>query len=387
MTDHGSGSHSGEKMSEAQRSIEEFWPEVMEDMQRIKHVEPGNQVLPLARIKKIMKLDEDVKMISAEAPLLFAKAAEIFIQELTLRAWLHTEDNKRRTLQRSDIAMAIAKYDQFDFLIDIVPREEIKPVRRDFETKSSTDDVQYYLQLAQQHQQALQGTSGTTTSGAGPSTSGTNIVQVQTSPVMTQQIIQQPHMTQQTQSVQAQTPQITTITSPTTQNIILTNPVTGTATMHTTTAVPTTANAITPTQMASTAQPFQLVQQVLTPSGEVTHIPIPLTQNQLNFIRSQMQLQGAAAAGATSHGGPQPIIIQAPQLQTAPTIIQAAPAGVFLNAAQVQQLQQHQQQQQQQQQHHHQAQTHIIQQSPTLVQQHHHHHHHQPQQQHQPPHE
>ena len=31
------------------------------------------QELPLARIKKIMKLDEDVKMISAEAPVLFGK--------------------------------------------------------------------------------------------------------------------------------------------------------------------------------------------------------------------------------------------------------------------------------------------------------------------------
>jgi len=40
-------------------------------------------------------------MISAEAPVLFAKAAEIFITELTLRAWLHAEDNKRRTLQVS----------------------------------------------------------------------------------------------------------------------------------------------------------------------------------------------------------------------------------------------------------------------------------------------
>ena len=59
------------------------------------------QALPLARIKKIMKLDEDVKMISAEAPMLFAKAAEMFIHELTLRAWIHTEDNKRRTLQVS----------------------------------------------------------------------------------------------------------------------------------------------------------------------------------------------------------------------------------------------------------------------------------------------
>ena len=38
-------------------------------------------------------------MISAEAPVLFAKAAEIFVSELSLRAWFHTEENKRRTLQ------------------------------------------------------------------------------------------------------------------------------------------------------------------------------------------------------------------------------------------------------------------------------------------------
>ena len=69
-------------------------------------------------------------MISAEAPVLFAKAAEMFISELSLRAWIHTEDNKRRTLQKNDISQAVAKYDQFDFLIDIVPRDEIKPTKR-----------------------------------------------------------------------------------------------------------------------------------------------------------------------------------------------------------------------------------------------------------------
>ncbi|XP_062550688.1 nuclear transcription factor Y subunit gamma [Armigeres subalbatus] len=350
----------GDKSSEAHRAIDDFWPQVMEDVKRIKHVEPGNQVLPLARIKKIMKLDEDVKMISAEAPLLFAKAAEMFIQELTLRAWLHTEDNKRRTLQRSDIAMAIAKYDQFDFLIDIVPREDIKPVRRDYETKPSTDDVQYYLQLAQQHQQALQSSSGSAANSAGPSTSGTNIVQVQAAPAVVSQQIAQPVV---------QAPPIATIATPT-PNIIITNPTSGTATMQT-----TTANAMAPTQMATTGQPFQLVQQVLTPSGEVTHIPIPLTQTQLNFIRSQMQLQSATNVATTAPTvAQQPIIIQAPQMQTTPTIIQAAPAGVFLNAAQLQQLQQQQHQQQ------HPQQTHIIQQPTVMHQQQHPHHH---QQQHQ----
>merc|ERR1712224_999173 len=55
-----------------------------------------NHQLPLARIKKIMKSDEDVRMIAAEAPVLFAKACEMFILELTLRSWIHSEENKRR---------------------------------------------------------------------------------------------------------------------------------------------------------------------------------------------------------------------------------------------------------------------------------------------------
>ena len=71
-----------------------------------------------------MKADPEVKMISAEAPILFAKGCDIFITELTMRAWIHAEDNKRRTLQRSDIAAALGKSDMFDFLIDIVPRED-----------------------------------------------------------------------------------------------------------------------------------------------------------------------------------------------------------------------------------------------------------------------
>ena len=58
-------------------------------------------------------------MISAEAPIIFAKACEIFILELTLRSWIQTEESKRRTLQRSDVAAAISKNDTFDFLIDI----------------------------------------------------------------------------------------------------------------------------------------------------------------------------------------------------------------------------------------------------------------------------
>lgn len=85
-----------------------------------------NHTLPLARIKKIMKADEDVRMISAEAPVVFAKACEVFILELTLRSWMHTEENKRRTLQKNDIAAAITRTDIYDFLVDIIPRDDMK---------------------------------------------------------------------------------------------------------------------------------------------------------------------------------------------------------------------------------------------------------------------
>uniref|UniRef100_A0ACB8FQL2 Uncharacterized protein n=1 Tax=Sphaerodactylus townsendi TaxID=933632 RepID=A0ACB8FQL2_9SAUR len=124
------GGFSAGANSDAQQCLQSFWPRVMEEIRNLTVKDFRVQELPLARIKKIMKLDEDVKMISAEAPVLFAKAAQIFITELTLRAWIHTEDNKRRTLQRNDIAMAITKFDQFDFLIDIVPRDELKPPKR-----------------------------------------------------------------------------------------------------------------------------------------------------------------------------------------------------------------------------------------------------------------
>ncbi len=47
----------------------------------------------------------------------------VFIEEITARAFIVADSNKRRTLSRSDIAKALGKSDQFDFLIDIVPRE------------------------------------------------------------------------------------------------------------------------------------------------------------------------------------------------------------------------------------------------------------------------
>jgi nuclear transcription factor Y gamma len=107
-----------------------------------------------------MKADPEVKMISAEAPIIFAKACETFITELTMRAWIIAEENKRRTLQRSDIAAALGKSDMFDFLIDIVPREDATPQhkrRPDYaEPQPGTQEQGHVPQPPQQQQQQPQ---------------------------------------------------------------------------------------------------------------------------------------------------------------------------------------------------------------------------------------
>jgi nuclear transcription factor Y, gamma len=112
-----------EKLS---NTLNNFWTEQLQQMRELGTAIPQTEQdfknhndLPLARIKRIMKSDEDVRMISAEAPVLFAKACEMFILELTLRSWSYSENNKRRTLQKEDIREAIQRTDIFDFLVDL----------------------------------------------------------------------------------------------------------------------------------------------------------------------------------------------------------------------------------------------------------------------------
>ncbi|XP_051991154.1 nuclear transcription factor Y subunit gamma-like isoform X8 [Xyrauchen texanus] len=248
----------GAGSSDAQQSLQSFWPRVMEEIRNLT-VDFRVQELPLARIKKIMKLDEDVKMISAEAPVLFAKAAQIFITELTLRAWIHTEDNKRRTLQRNDIAMAITKFDQFDFLIDIVPRDDLKPPKRQEEVRQSvapTEPVQYYFTLAQQ-----------------PGT-----VQVQG---------------------QQQGQQVATSTTLQPGQIIIAQPQQGQSapvTMQVGEGQQVQIVQATAQGQAQAAQPagqtMQVMQQIITNTGEIQQIPVQLNTGQLQYIRLAQPVTG-----------------------------------------------------------------------------------------------
>lgn len=68
--------------------------------------------------------------MSSETPVLFSKACELFIMELTLRSWLHTERSKRRTLQHCDTARAIMQDELLHFLVHAVP--PLNSIARDY---------------------------------------------------------------------------------------------------------------------------------------------------------------------------------------------------------------------------------------------------------------
>lgn len=59
---------------------------------------------------------EEVKMISWEAPIVSSKACELFIEELTRRAWMVTVQGKRRTLHKDDVASAVVVTDLFNLV-------------------------------------------------------------------------------------------------------------------------------------------------------------------------------------------------------------------------------------------------------------------------------
>ncbi|BAT96621.1 hypothetical protein VIGAN_08358800 [Vigna angularis var. angularis] len=113
------------QQEQLQQRVKTFWERQMKE---IKESSDLKNNLPLSRIKKIMKFDEDVKMVSSEATMLLGKACELFIMELTMRSWAHVEDDKRKIIQKTDVASAISMNDMFDFLVDVVPRDDTVPV-------------------------------------------------------------------------------------------------------------------------------------------------------------------------------------------------------------------------------------------------------------------
>ncbi|OCK94589.1 histone-fold-containing protein, partial [Cenococcum geophilum 1.58] len=84
----------------------------------------GAVSLPLARVKKIINADEDVGACSNNAAFVIALATEMFIQYFAEQTHtvVKTERKPRRNIQYRDVANAVARIDNLEFLSDVVPK-------------------------------------------------------------------------------------------------------------------------------------------------------------------------------------------------------------------------------------------------------------------------
>lgn len=84
-------------------------------------------VFPLARVRKVIRLDPTAARVtlSTDAAPLAAKAAELFAEALTSAAWGVTTGAGRRTLQRGDVSAAVLADERHDFLVDLLPAEDL----------------------------------------------------------------------------------------------------------------------------------------------------------------------------------------------------------------------------------------------------------------------
>jgi len=77
-------------------------------------------LLPLARVKTIMKSSPDVENIGQESLFLITKATELFIMYLTKLSQRHGNDQE---VEYSDLAAVVQRKDSMEFLHDIVPKK------------------------------------------------------------------------------------------------------------------------------------------------------------------------------------------------------------------------------------------------------------------------
>ena len=71
---------------------------------------------PMGRIRHIMKMDPDVKVVTPEATFLVNKSLELFVESLVWEAHRYTEISRKKTMAKSDVERAIDGVDALAFL-------------------------------------------------------------------------------------------------------------------------------------------------------------------------------------------------------------------------------------------------------------------------------
>lgn len=99
---------------------------------------------PVARVKKIIQADDEHIHISNNASFAIAMATEMFIQHLatTTHNVVKTERKPRRNIQYRDVSTAVAKTDNLEFLVDVVPKTQTwKDVKKKREEQKKAKEI------------------------------------------------------------------------------------------------------------------------------------------------------------------------------------------------------------------------------------------------------
>ncbi|KAJ3258835.1 hypothetical protein HK103_003217 [Boothiomyces macroporosus] len=99
---------------------------------------------PAARIKRIMRLDEDVGKVSQVTPVLIAKALESFLEALVKQTLVETNQREAKKMTVAHVKTAVQKEPKFDFLLDLVknlpdPNEESEKPKRKRRSKKEME--------------------------------------------------------------------------------------------------------------------------------------------------------------------------------------------------------------------------------------------------------
>ncbi|CAO2141324.1 unnamed protein product [Urochloa humidicola] len=104
-----------------QQELDEFWKKTLEDIENTSNL--NDHILPVSYVAKIIRDNQGSFMMSSETPPCVTKVLEIFIQELTVRAWMCAKSHDRSsTILESDIYEAINSSESHAFLKDLLQR-------------------------------------------------------------------------------------------------------------------------------------------------------------------------------------------------------------------------------------------------------------------------
>nr|GLL46910.1 chromatin accessibility complex protein 1-like [Ipomoea trifida] len=97
--------------------------------------------IPTGRVKKIMKIDDEVKKVNSEALFLISRSTELFLEFLAEKSAEVAVEKKRKTVKLEHLRLAVKRHrPTSDFLLDSLPMPSQPSHQPSKASRSRSDD-------------------------------------------------------------------------------------------------------------------------------------------------------------------------------------------------------------------------------------------------------